>query len=305
MQVYLVGDADRDKIIVDINNRIIRHVSEAFVCDPLRVLRAARFSAKYNFSIAKETLELMKEMVINEELDSLTPERIWIELQKALMTERPWRFFYVLREVGALKKVFPYIYALISVPQNLMHHPENCSFLHTMMVLQQAVKMNASLEVRLACLFHDLGKAETDIYMLPRHIGHEVRSASKIKKLNLPIPSKMRSFAAMVGAEHLNFHKASSYSGKALARLFYRCNGKDTERFKMAIQACKADALGRAFMEDEVYTSEAVLLRVVEIYESIDFKKLYKEALDRGLEGPKIGDYAKNFFIRALVKEFG
>lgn len=305
MQVYLVGDTDRDKIIVDINNRIIRHVSEAFVDDPLRVLRAARFSAKYNFSIAKETLELMKEMSRNGELDSLTPERIWIELQKALMTEKPWRFFYVLREVDALKKVFPYINALISVPQSLMHHPEDCSFLHTMMVLQQAVKMNASLEVRLACLFHDLGKAETSIYMLPRHIGHEERSATKIKDLDLPIPSKMRSFAAMVGAEHLSFHKASSYSGKALARLFYRCNGKDTKRFKMAIQACKADALGRAFMDDEVYTSEAVLLRVVEIYESFDFKKLYKEALDRGLEGPKIGDYAKNIFIRTLVKEFG
>ena len=312
MQVYLVGSAvnegkfyDPYKGMVDIENKVIRHVNEAFVDDPLRVLRVARFSARYNFAIAKETLELIKDMSFNGGLDSLPPARVWDELCKALMTDRPWRFFYVLREVNALEKVFPYIHALISVPQSLMHHPENCSFLHTMMVLQQAVKMNAPLEVRLACLFHDLGKATTHEDMLPRHIGHETRSAKIIKDLDLPIPSKMRRFAVLVGAEHLSFHKAASLSGKALARLFYRCNGKDIRQFKMAIQACKADALGRAFMEDEVYTSEAVLLRVVEIYESINFSQLFKEAVERGLEGPKIGDYAKNVFIRALVKEFG
>ena len=167
----------------DIKAGVLRHVSDAFVEDPVRILRLARFAARFDFSVAPETLSLMQSMVNNGEVDALVPERVWQEMHKALLTDRPQNFFKVLRDCGALKRILPEIDALFGIPQTAKYHPEIDTGIHTMMVIEQAVKLSADPLVRFAALVHDLGKAVTPKDILPSHKGHEKGGLPIIKSL--------------------------------------------------------------------------------------------------------------------------
>ena len=193
----------------DLESGVLRHVSEAFVEDPVRILRVARFAARFDFTVANETLELMRTMVSNSEVDALVPERVWQEMHKALLTDRPQRFFEVLRDCGALSRVLPEIDDLFGIPQTAKYHPEIDTGIHTMMVIEQATKLSVDPQVRFAALVHDLGKAVTPKEILPSHTGHEKGGLAIIDALceRLRVPKKYRSLALAVAEYHLHMHK--------------------------------------------------------------------------------------------------
>ncbi|HEY8540030.1 MAG TPA: multifunctional CCA addition/repair protein, partial [Steroidobacteraceae bacterium] len=197
----------------DLRDRVLRHVSPAFVEDPVRVLRVARFAARFaplGFTVAPETIELMRQIAASGELDALVPERVWLELHKTLQMPAPWRFFEVLRDANALAVIFPEIDALFGVPQPEQWHPEIDSGLHTMMVLEQACRLSPDPIVRFAALVHDLGKGTTPKDEWPRHVAHEHRGVPLIEQLcaRLRVPNAFRDLAILVGRHHLVMHKA-------------------------------------------------------------------------------------------------
>ena len=196
--------------IADLRAGVLRHVSAAFNEDPVRILRAARFAARFGFAIAPETLVLMRDMVNNGEVDALIAERVWQELARGLMERKPSRFFETLRSCDALAKIIPEVDALFGVPQPEKHHPEIDCGIHTMMVVDDAARHDYALEVRFAALTHDLGKATTPKDILPRHIGHESRSVELVKKLSqrLRVPSECRDLALLAARYHGDIHKA-------------------------------------------------------------------------------------------------
>ena len=211
----------------DLNNRILRHVSDAFTEDPLRVLRLARFAARYkdlDFKIAPETLSLMQNLVQSGELNALTSERVWKETSRALMENHADVYFQVLRDCGALKVLFPEIDALFGVPQRPEYHPEIDCGIHTLMSLQQACKANYSLDVRFAVLVHDLGKALTPKEELPRHIQHEERGIAPVTEVcdRLKVPTQTKQLALAVCKEHLKCHQAFTLKAGTLWRLLQR-----------------------------------------------------------------------------------
>ena len=193
----------------DLQDGVLRHVSDAFVEDPVRVLRTARFAARFKFKVAAETQALMSEMVANGEVDALVPERVWAEMRKALDTDAPQIFFQVLRDCGALARVLPEIDALFGIPQTAKYHPEIDTGIHTMMVVEQAVLLSDDPLVRFASLVHDLGKAETPKDELPSHKGHEKRGLPLVRELcaRLRVPKKFQSLALAVSEYHLHMHK--------------------------------------------------------------------------------------------------
>jgi tRNA nucleotidyltransferase (CCA-adding enzyme) len=233
----------------DLQNRVLRHVSPAFAQDPVRLLRLARFAARWpDFVIAPETLSLMRDMVHSGEVDALVPERVWAELARALMTVRPSRFFEVLRECGALPKLLPELDKLWGVPQCAEYHPEIDTGVHVMMVLDMSAQLHAPLPVRLACLMHDLGKGTTPADVLPRHIGHEQRSVRLLRTVcqRLRVPSDCKELAEVVASEHGNIHRSATLNAPALLRLLERCDAlRRPERFAQALLACECDARGR------------------------------------------------------------
>jgi tRNA nucleotidyltransferase (CCA-adding enzyme) len=241
----------------DLRSRIFRHVGDAFVEDPVRILRLARFAARFHdFTVAPQTLALMKTMVAAGEVDALVPERVWQELSRGLMERKPSRMFGVLRECGALARILPEIDDLFGVPQRADYHPEVDTGVHVMMVVDYAAAQGYALTVRFAALTHDLGKASTPKDMLPRHIGHEGRSVDLLKPLcdRLRVPNDCRDLAMLVAREHGNIHRVMHMGAAALVRLFERSDAlRKPARFAEMLQAGEADLRGRRGFETHDY----------------------------------------------------
>jgi tRNA nucleotidyltransferase (CCA-adding enzyme) len=249
----------------DLEAKRFRHVGPAFVEDPVRILRVARFAARFHdFEIAPDTLALMRTMVAAGEVDALVPERVWQEVSRGVMEKKPSRMFAVLRECGALARVLPEIDALFGVPQRADYHPEIDTGVHVMMVVDHAAARGYALPVRFAALTHDLGKATTPEDILPRHIGHETRSVDLLKPLcdRLRVPNECRDLAVLVAREHGNIHRVMEMGAAALVRLIERSDAiRKPARFAEALQACESDARGRLGFETSDYP-QAERLRV-------------------------------------------
>lgn len=232
----------------DIENEVLRHVSAAFVEDPVRVLRVARFRARLGFDVAEETWEMMRSMVNNGEVDALVPERVWIELKGALMEDKPSLFFYTLRDCGALKPVIPEIDALFGVPQNAKYHPEIDSGIHTMMVVDQAAKLTADPVVLFAALVHDLGKALTPKAELPSHRGHEHSGLGVIRQLctRLRIPNEYRDLALLACRTHLKLHRIRELKPSSVVDLLEEIDAfRRPQRLEQVLVVGEADIRGR------------------------------------------------------------
>jgi tRNA nucleotidyltransferase (CCA-adding enzyme) len=277
----------------DLRARVLRHVSPAFVEDPVRLLRVARFAARWpDFTLAPETGALLREMVAQGEVDALVPERVWQELSRGLMAQRPSRMFELLRECGALARLLPEVERLWGVPQPAAHHPEIDCGLHQMLVLDMAARLDAPLAVRWACLMHDLGKGETPADELPRHLGHEIRSARLAQAVaeRLRVPSDCRELADVVAREHGHVHRSAELGAAALVRLFERCDAlRRPERFALLLQACECDARGRAGLEEQTYEPARRLPPLLQAAREIDSASVAAEAAARGRRGPEIG----------------
>ncbi|WP_281077052.1 multifunctional CCA addition/repair protein, partial [Variovorax paradoxus] len=253
----------------DLREKRLRHVTDAFREDPVRILRVARFAARFDdFEVAPDTLALMREMVAAGEVDALVPERVWQELSRGLMETRPSRMFEVLRACGALAVLLPEVDRLWGVPQPAQHHPEVDTGVHLMMVLDTSARLSASLGVRFACLMHDLGKGTTDPEILPRHIGHEKRSAELLQAVcdRWRVPVDLRELAEVVAREHGNIHRSGELDAAALVRLLERCDAfRKPARFAEALLACECDARGRLGFEQRDYPQRERLLAVLAV----------------------------------------
>jgi tRNA nucleotidyltransferase (CCA-adding enzyme) len=251
----------------DLTAKILRHVGPAFAEDPVRVLRLARFAARFkDFSVAPETLELMRDMVAGGEIDHLVAERVWQELAKGLMEDRPSRMFEVLRQCGALVRLLPEVDALFGVPQRADYHPEIDCGVHTLMVVDQAARRNFALPVRFAALTHDLGKATTPADILPRHHGHEARSVRLVTALceRLRVPGDCRDLALLAARYHGDIHRASELRATTLVTLLERTDAlRRPERFNQLLQACQSDFNGRLGWAERIYDSSRLLLAVL------------------------------------------
>ena len=278
----------------DLANQVLRHVSEAFAEDPVRILRLARFAARFHeFSVAPETMALMTRMVQAGEVDALVAERVWQELSRGLMEDRPSRMFEVLRECGALARLLPELNRLWGVPQRAEYHPEIDTGVHVMMVLDMAARMGTSLPVRFACLCHDLGKGATPPEEWPRHIAHEARSERMARDLALRLkaPVDATELAVLVAREHTNIHRSADFGAAAIVRILERCDAfRRPARFEEAVQACEADARGRLGFEDSAYPSGPCLRAALAAANSIDATAVATLAQARGAQGPQIAD---------------
>lgn len=267
----------------DLKAGIIRHVSNAFLEDPVRILRAARFAARFDFQIAPETMTLMTEMVNNGEVDALVPERVWAEMRKAFDTDSPHAFFEVLRQCGALKRVLPEIDALYGVPQTAKYHPEIDTGIHTMMVVEQAARLTNSPLIRFAALVHDLGKAVTPSDVLPSHRGHEKAGLPIIKSLceRLRIPKKYQSLALAVGEYHLHMHKMYELKASTILTMLENTRAlMDDERANQIALSCRADARGRTGFEDIPYHQADLFIDFQQAAKSVDAGKIAKGMSD-------------------------
>ncbi|MBJ8496283.1 multifunctional CCA addition/repair protein [Acinetobacter oleivorans] len=287
----------------DLENKTLRHVSDAFAEDPLRVLRVARFAARYSaygFHIAPETLQLMQTMAESGELDALTPERVWKETSRALLEDHADIYFQTLRDCGALKHLFPEIDALFGVPQRPEYHPEVDCGIHTLMSLQQACKSNYSLDVRFAVLVHDLGKALTPVNELPRHIMHEERGVKPVTELceRLKVPTQTRQLALSVCKEHLKCHQIMSLKPGTVWRLLQRLDVlRRPERVEAFVQACECDARGRLGLEDRPYPQAQYMLDAMQVVRSIKVQDL-----PENIKGAEIGEMLIQYRIDALTE---
>jgi tRNA nucleotidyltransferase (CCA-adding enzyme) len=250
----------------DLAARVLRHVSNAFIEDPVRILRVARFAARFaplGFTVAPETLQLMQDMVRRHEVDALVPERVWQETEKALREPCASTFFKLLRDCGALAVIYPELDALFGVPQPPEWHPEIDTGVHTLMVLDQAVALSDDARVRFAALVHDLGKGTTPPAEWPRHRGHEERSVALIEGLaaRLKLPAEHRDLALIVARYHGNVHRALELRPKTLLEFMERADAfRRPERFSQALLACEADARGRAGLEAKPYPQRDYVL---------------------------------------------
>lgn len=278
----------------DLAARVLRHVTEAFREDPVRILRVARFAARFaDFSVAPETLALMREMVEAGEADHLVPERVWQEISRGLLEQRPSRMFEVLRACGALQVLLPELDRLWGVPQRADYHPEVDSGIHAMLVLDMAARLDAPLAVRFACLCHDFGKGTTPAEMLPRHIGHEQRSAHLLKAVaeRWRVPNDCRELADLVAREHGNIHRSQEFGAAALLRLYERCDAiRKPERFALALLAGECDARGRLGLEEQAYPQRQRLWAGLQAALAIDTAGAAQAAAASGLQGRAIGE---------------
>lgn len=276
----------------DLDARKLRHVSAAFREDPVRILRVARFAARFarlGFTVDEGTLELMKGMVADGEVDALVPDRVWQETEAGLREADPQVFFEVLRSSGALARIFPEIDALFGVPQPEKWHPEIDCGVHALMVVRQAAALTDAVDVRFAALVHDLGKAVTPKSKLPRHPGHEKRSAEIIRSLaaRLPVPVACRELGVLVAEHHGHCHRAFELRAGTILKLLERTDAfRRRERFEKFLLACEADARGRTGLEDRRYPQAAYLRGALEAAEDVDMDEILREHS----EGPKIAE---------------
>ena len=292
----------------DLQEKVLRHVTGAFAEDPVRILRLARFAARFaDFSVARETMALMRQMVADGEVDHLVPERVWQELARGLMTDRPSRMFEVLRECGALKVLLPEVDRLWGVPQRPEHHPEVDTGVHLMMVLDQSARLQAPLAVRWAALMHDLGKGTTPADVLPRHIGHEARSVKLANRVaeRLRVPNDCKALAEVVAREHGNIHRSGELNAAATLRLLTRCDAiRQPERFALVLQACEADARGRGGLQDQDYPQALRLGRALQAALGVVTADIAAAAAREGLQGVQIGeriDAARTAAVAAML----
>ena len=273
----------------DLQQGLLRHVSAAFTEDPVRVLRVARFAARFGFQVADETCELMKQMVASGEVDALVAERVWQELERVLGEDHPERFFEVLRECGALAVIFAEIDQLFGVPQPAQHHPEIDCGIHTMMVLQQAVKLTQDKQVRFASLVHDLGKGTTSEAILPSHHAHEERGIGLIKQLctRTKVPKDYRDLAVMVSQFHTHCHRIKEMKATTILKTLEKMDAfRRVKRFDQFLLCCEADARGRAGLEKSDYPQAAYFKKLQMAASKVDIKPI----IDSGKKGPQIAE---------------
>ena len=287
----------------DLAAKVLRHVSPAFAEDPVRILRLARFAARFtDFNVAEETRTLMGAMVANGEVDALVPERIWQEVSRGLMEAMPSRMFDVLRDCGALARVLPEVDRLFGVPQRADFHPEVDTGVHLMMVLDMAARLEASLPVRYACLGHDIGKGTTPEDVLPHHLGHEQRSVGLVRRMSerLRVDNPCKALAEVVAREHGNIHRSGEFGASAIVRLLERCDAlRRPDRFADALLACECDARGRLGLEESPYPQRTRLLEALRVVADVDATAA-EDAAARGLTGPAVGDAIHTARVRAL-----
>jgi len=271
----------------DIENKTLRHISPAFAEDPVRILRIARFAARFSplgFTIANETMQLMKSMVKKGEVDALVAERVWQELEKALTESSPDIFIEVLRECGALKVLFPEIDRLFGVPQVKEYHPEVDTGVHTMMVLQQSCLLSKDPVVRFAALTHDLGKGTTENKILPHHYGHEERGYYLLKDLckRYKIPNNYRQLAEIMTRYHTHVHRAFEVKPKTLLKVLNKTDAfRKPERFENFLLACTADSLGRTGYEDYDYKQAPFFAKIKKKAAQVDIQKIIKDGFEK------------------------
>lgn len=264
----------------DLRGKILRHVSPAFVEDPVRILRTARFAARYGFAVAPETMSLMRGMVESGEARALVPERVWKELARGLMEDHPERMIEVLRECGALKVVLPEVDALFGVPQRADYHPEIDSGIHTLLTLRRAAALGLTLPERYAALLHDLGKARTPAEILPRHHGHDLAGVEPVQAVNtrLRVPKACAELAESVCRWHIMLHSVKTLRGKTVLNVLQRTDAfRRPKRFRMMLNVCLADTQGRQGKENEAYPQSAHWLALLEAADSVDAAAVISE----------------------------
>ncbi|MBH3339639.1 multifunctional CCA addition/repair protein [Pseudomonas mendocina] len=286
----------------DLQARLLRHVSPAFAEDPLRVLRVARFAARYaplGFNVAPETLELMRELAESGELGHLTAERSWKEISRALMEPRPDVFIQVLRDCGALAALLPEVDKLFGVPQPQAHHPEVDTGVHVLSVLRQCAEHEQPPNVRWACLLHDVGKGLTPEAEWPRHIAHEHKGLRLIQAINerCKAPRDCAELAALVGEFHTHGHRALELRPSTLLELLQRFDVfRRPQRFAEFVAACEMDARGRQGLEQRDYPQAAYLLGAAEVARQVAVKPL----LEKGFKGAELGEALNRERLHAL-----
>jgi tRNA nucleotidyltransferase (CCA-adding enzyme) len=283
----------------DLAAKRFRHVSPAFAEDPLRILRVARFAARFSdFAIADDTLQLMRGMVMAGEIEALVPERVWQELSRGLMEARPARMLQVLQSCGALARLLPELDRLFGVPQPPQHHPEIDTGVHVLMVVDQAAALNLSLPARFAALLHDLGKGTTPADILPRHHGHEGRSADLARQVcaRLKAPADCRDLAILVAREHGVVHRAQELRAETILRLFERCDAwRRPERFRELLAACQADYQGRGGYQQRPYPQAERLNQALQAGLNVDAGALARQcsgsqAIARAIRAARIAN---------------
>jgi len=267
----------------DIHDRILRHVSPAFTEDPVRILRVARFAARYlhlGFIVADETMQLMKQMVEDGEVDALVPERVWQEMEKALGERSPSRFIEVLRDCGALERILPELDRLFGVPQPEEHHPEIDTGIHTLMVLQQACRLSDDTDVRFAALMHDLGKGITPESEWPRHIEHEARGAKIVLDVckRLRVPNEYRDLAERTARFHLYYHRALELKPSTVVKTLEQLDAfRKPQRFEKFLLASEADARGRPGHEDSSFAQGNYFRKAFKAAQQVDIQSLVQQ----------------------------
>jgi len=294
--------------LADIESRTLRHVSRAFVEDPVRILRLARFAARFHdlgFTVAGETLDLMRSMVAAGEVDALVADRVWKETELALAGSNARVYFEVLRECGALRVVFPEVDAMFGVPQPERWHPEIDTGLHVMMVLDQAERLSDDLEVRFAALTHDLGKGNTAKRDLPSHPGHEIRGCKLIRAMaeRLPVPNACRDLALIVAEFHTHCHRALELRPKTILKVLGKADAfRRPGRFDQFLIACEADARGRAGLENRRYEQAGYFRGAFAAASSIDAATIASETEDRKI--PAAINRARKQAIAEFVRRY-
>ena len=293
---------DRSKLIDphdglrDLDAKVLRHVSDAFAEDPVRILRLARFAARFSdFTVAPETMALMQQMVQNGEVDALVSERVWQEIATGLMYDKPSRMFEVLRECGALKRLLPELDRLWGVPQRAEYHPEIDTALHAMMVLDMSARLDCSLPIRYACLCHDFGKGTTPVEILPKHIGHEDRSVKLLREVStrLRVPVDCKELAEVVAREHGNIHRSGEFNAAAIVRLLERCDAfRKPARFAEVLLACECDGRGRLGFEESAYPQRQRLLQSLQAAQTVTSENAINNIAVKAINTPAISENA-------------
>ena len=299
----------------DLQARIFRHVSSAFAEDPVRILRVARFAARFNgFSVAPETRALMRQMVASGEVDALVPERVWQELSRGLMESAPSRMFEVLRECGALARILPELDALWGVPQPAQYHPEIDTGVHVMMVIDIAAEKNHALPVRVAALMHDLGKGATPPSEWPRHHGHEARSVKLVDAVckRLKIPNDCRDLALMTAREHGNVGRALELRAGTIVALLERCDAfRKPQRFIDMLCASECDHRGRTGFADRPFPQAAYLEAALKAAQSVDASEIARsypeqpQRISEAIRAARIASVARALSTEASGAESG
>ncbi len=292
----------------DLQQRVFRHVSPAFAEDPVRILRIARFAARFDgFTVASETKDLMRQMVASGEVDALVPERVWQELSRGLMEDKPSRMFDVLRECGALARILPELDALAGVPQPAQHHPEIDTLVHVMMVVDLAATRGLPLPVRFAALVHDLGKGTTDPADWPRHIAHEARSVALVEAMakRLKLPNEVRDLAVMTAREHGSVARAQELRAATIVKLFERCDAfRKPARFVAMLEASECDVRGRTGFEDAPFPQAALLQRALAAAQAVNAGEIAAGVMQRAPDRPseKIAEAVRAARVAAVAQ---